>query len=97
MPRIKIYDEDMVMRTYRIPPELEEWLDTKKDISRLVRAAIDSHLGLHVEEATPTYKLPRRPHSGRPRKDEDPNYIPPVKRPRGRPRKDEAKSISEKV
>ena len=70
MPRIKIYDEDMVMRTYRIPPELEKWLDTKKDISRLVRAANDSHLGLHAEEATPAYKRPKRSQRGRPRKDE---------------------------
>lgn len=76
-----------------IPYDLMMWVRENGVFSEMVRSIIDKKMGLEVPLNDPEYKKPRRPHRGRPRKDEDPNYVPPVKRPRGRP----PKSNSEKV
>lgn len=93
MAKTRYYNKDMVKIAFRFPDEISSWLESKDNASCAIRAMIDKKLKISQERNVPKYKQPKRPHRGRPRKDEDPNYVPPVKRPRGRP----AKSKEEKV
>ena len=88
-----IYDKKLKKLTLSIPIDVMEWVLKNGDLSDIIRNILDQRMNKNIEPFVPGYKQPKRPHRGRPRKDEDPNYIPPVKRPRGRP----AKSKEEKV
>lgn len=85
----RIYKENMEKITVSIPYDLMVWVRENGSFSDMVREILDKKTGDKPELNIPEYKKPRRPHRGRPRKDEDPNYVPPVKRPRGRPPKSE--------
>lgn len=92
-----IYNENLEKITVSIPYDLMVWVRENGSFSDMVRDILDRRTGDSSEFFIPKYKQPRRPHRGRPRKDEDPNYVPPVKRPRGRPRKnDSSKSTNGK-
>ena len=93
MGKIKYYDNGMVNKTFRFPDDVAEWIESTENASQIIRDIIDEKFQISQERSIPEYKKPRRPHRGRPRKDEDPNYVPPEKRPRGRP----PKSKEEKV
>lgn len=88
-----IYNENLEKITVSIPYDLMVWVRENGSFSDMVRDILDRRTGDSSEFFVPEYKKPKRPHRGRPRKDEDPNYVPPVKRPRGRP----PKSKEEKV
>lgn len=88
-----IYKDRMETLSVTIPIDVMEWVDKNGDLGEMVRTLLDQRMNKEAEFFIPEYKKPRRPHRGRPRKDEDPNYVPPVKRPRGRP----PKSKEEKV
>ena len=88
-----IYKDRMETLSVTIPIDVMEWVDTNGDLGEMVRTLLDQRMNKEAEFFIPEYKKPRRPHRGRPRKDENPNYVPPVKRPRGRP----PKSKEEKV
>ena len=79
-----LYDEKLNKLTLSIPIDVMEWVLKNGDLSDIVRRILDQRMNKEVEFFIPEYKKPRRPHRGRPRKDEDPNYVPPVKRPSGR-------------
>lgn len=84
-----IYKEKLEKLTLSIPIDVMEWVLKKGDLSEMIRCLLDEKMNKDAPLKNPEYKKPRRPHRGRPRKDEDPNYAPPVKRPRGRPRKND--------
>ena len=88
-----IYKDRMETLSVSIPIDVMEWVDKNGDLGEMVRTLLDQRMNKEAEFFSPEYEKPRRPHRGRPRKDEDPNYVPPVKRPRGRP----PKSKEEKV
>ena len=88
-----IYKDRMETLSVTIPLDVMEWVDKNGDLGEMVRTLLDQRMNKEAEFFIPEYKTPKRPHRGRPRKDEDPNYVPPVKRPRGRP----PKSKEEKV
>ena len=88
-----IYKDRMETLSVSIPIDVMEWVDKNGDLGEMVRTLLDQRMNKEAEFFIPEYKKPRRPHRGRPRKDEDPNYVPPVKRPSGRP----PKSKEEKV
>ena len=88
-----IYKDRMETLSVTIPIDVMEWVDKNGDLGEMVRTLLDQRMNKEAEFFIPEYKKPRRPHRGRPRKDENPNYVPPVKRPRGRP----PKSKEEKV
>lgn len=88
-----IYKDRMETLSVSIPIDVMEWVDKNGDLGEMVRTLLDQRMNKEAEFFIPKYKKPRRPHRGRPRKDEDPDYVPPVKRPRGRP----PKSKEEKV
>ena len=89
-----IYKDRMETLSVSIPIDVMEWVDKNGDLGEMVRTLLDQRMSKEVEFFIPEYKKPRRPHRGRPRKDEDPNYVPPVKRPRGRPRKNPIENLS---
>ena len=88
-----IYKDRMETLSVTIPIDVMELVDKNGDLGEMVRTLLDQRMNKEAEFFIPEYKKPRRPHRGRPRKDEDPNYVPPVKKPRGRP----PKSMVEKV
>ena len=88
-----LYDEKLNKLTLSIPIDVMEWVLKNGDLSDIIRRILDQRMNKEAELFIPEYKKPKRPHRGRPRKDEDPNYVQPVKRPRGRP----PKSRDEKV
>ena len=88
-----LYDEKLNKLTLSIPIDVMEWVLKNGDLSDIIRRILDQRMNKEAELFIPEYKKPKRPHRGRPRKDEDPNYVPPVKRPRGTP----PKSNEEKV
>ena len=88
-----IYKDRMETLSVSIPIDVMEWVDNNGDLGEMVRTLLDQRMNKEAEFFIPEYKKRRRPHRGRPRKNEDPNYVPPVKRPRGRP----PKSKEEKV
>ena len=88
-----LYDEKLNKLTVSIPIDVMEWVLKNGDLSDIIRRILDQRMNKEAELFIPEYKKPKRPHRGRPRKDEDPNYVQPVKRPRGRP----PKSRDEKV
>ena len=66
-----IFNEKLEKITLRFPLDVNQWVNDRGDISTVVRKIIDSKFNLHEpERATPTYKLPKRSHRGRPKKDE---------------------------
>ncbi len=66
-----IFNEKLEKITLRFPLDVNQWVNDRGDISTVVRKIIDSKFNLHEpERATPAYKLPKRSHRGRPRKDE---------------------------
>ena len=66
-----IFNEKLEKITLRFPLDVNQWVNDKGDISTVVRKIIDSKFNLHEpERVTPAYKLPKRSHRGRPRKDE---------------------------
>ena len=87
------YDEKLNNLTSSLPIDVMEWVLKNGDLSDIIRRILDQRMNKEAELFIPEYKKPKRPHRGRPRKDEDPNYVQPVKRPRGRP----PKSRDEKV
>ena len=89
-----IYKDRMETLSVSIPIDVMEWVDKNGDLGEMVRTLLDQRMSKEAEFFIPEYKKPRRPHRGRPRKDEDPNYVPPVKRPRGRPRKNPIENLS---
>ena len=89
-----IYKDRMETLSVSIPIDVMEWVDKNGDLGEMVRTLLDQRMNKEQERSIPEYKKPRRPHRGRPRKDEDPNYVPPVKRPRGRPRKNPIENLS---
>ena len=89
-----IYKDRMETLSVSIPIDVMEWVDKNGDLGEMVRTLLDQRMNKEVEFFIPEYKKPRRPHRGRPRKDEDPNYVPPEKRPRGRPRKNTIENLS---
>ena len=89
-----IYKDRMETLSVSIPIDVMEWVDKNGDLGEMVRTLLDQRMNKEAEFFIPEYKKPRRPHRGRPRKDEDPNYVPPVKRPRGRPRKNPIENLS---
>ena len=89
-----IYKDRMETLSVTIPIDVIEWVDKNGDLGEMVRTLLDQRMNKEAEFFIPEYKKPRRPHRGRPRKDEDPNYVPPVKRPRGRPRKNPIENLS---
>ena len=89
-----IYKDRMETLSVTIPIDVMEWVDKNGDLGEMVRTLLDQRMNKEAEFFIPEYKKPRRPHRGRPRKDEDPNYVPPVKRPRGRPRKNPIENLS---
>ena len=89
-----IYKDRMETLSVSIPIDVMEWVDNNGDLGEMVRTLLDQRMNKEAEFFIPEYKKPRRPHRGRPRKDEDPNYVPPEKRPRGRPRKNPIENLS---
>ena len=89
-----IYKDRMETLSVSIPIDVMEWVDKNGDLGEMVRTLLDQRMNKEAEFFIPEYKKPRRPHRGRPRKDEDPNYVPPVKRSRGRPRKNPIENLS---
>ena len=89
-----IYKDRMETLSVSIPIDVMEWVDKNGDLGEMVRTLLDQRMNKEAEFFIPEYKKPRRPHRGRPRKDEDPNYVPPVKRLRGRPRKNPIENLS---
>ena len=89
-----IYKDRMETLSVSIPIDVMEWVDKNGDLGEMVRTLLDQRMNKEAEVFIPEYKKPRRPHRGRPRKDEDPNYVPPEKRPRGRPRKNPIENLS---
>ena len=89
-----IYKDRMETLSVTIPIDVMEWVDKNGDLGEMVRTLLDQRMNKEAEFFIPEYKKPRRPHRGRPRKDEDPNYVPPVKKPRGRPRKNTKENLS---
>lgn len=89
-----IYKDRMETLSVSIPIEVMEWVDKNGDLGEMVRTLLDQRMNKEADFFIPEYKKPRRPHRGRPRKDEDPNYVPPEKRPRGRPRKNPIENLS---
>ena len=89
-----LYDEKLNKLTLSIPIDVMEWVLKNGDLSDIIRRILDQRMNKEAEFFIPEYKKPKRPHRGRPRKDEDPNYVPPVKRPRGRPRKNPIENLS---
>ena len=89
-----IYKDRMETLSVSIPIDVIEWVDKNGDLGEMVRTLLDQRMNKEAEFFIPEYKKPRRPHRGRPRKNEDPNYVPPVKRPRGRPRKNPIENLS---
>ena len=89
-----VYNEKLEKLTLSLPLDVMEWSLNKGDLSELVRNILDKKMNKTVELFEPEYKKPRRPHRGRPRKDENPNYVPPIKRPRGRPKKNPMENLS---
>ena len=89
-----IYKDRMETLSVSIPIDVMEWVDNNGDLGEMVRTLLDQRMNKEAEFFIPEYKKPRRPHRGRPRKNEDPNYVPPVKRPRGRPRKNPIENLS---
>ena len=89
-----IYKDRMETLSVSIPIDVMEWVDKNGDLGEIVRTLLDQRMNKEAEFFIPEYKKPRRPHRGRPRKDEDPNYVPPEKRPRGRPRKNTIENLS---
>ena len=89
-----IYKDRMETLSVTIPIDVMEWVDKNGDLGEMVRTLLDQRMNKEAEFFVPEDKEPRRPHRGRPRKDEDPNYVPPVKRPRGRPRKNPIENLS---
>ena len=89
-----IYKDRMETLSVSIPIDVIEWVDKNGDLGEMVRTLLDQRMNKEAEFFIPEYKKPRRPHRGRPRKDEDPNYVPPEKRPRGRPRKNPIENLS---
>ena len=89
-----IYKDRMDTLSVSIPIDVMEWIDKNGDLGEMVRTLLDQRMNKEAEFFIPEYKKPRRPHRGRPRKDEDPNYVPPVKKPRGRPRKNTKENLS---
>lgn len=88
-----LYNEKLTKLTLSLPLDVMEWSLAKGDLSEMVRNILDKRMDKEVEYKVPEYKKPRRPHRGRPRKDEDPNYVPPVKKPRGRPPKNKEEKV----
>lgn len=70
MPKTKYYEDEMVKKTFRFPQEICEWLDQKTNTSEAIRDIIDAKLKISQKRNVPAYVLPKRPHRGRPRKDE---------------------------
>ena len=89
-----IYKDRMETLSVSIPIDVMEWVDKNGDLGEMVRTLLDQRMNKEAEFFIPEYKKPKRPHRGRPRKDEDPNYVPPVKKPRGRPRKNTKENLS---
>lgn len=89
-----IYKDRMETLSVSIPIDVMEWVDKNGDLGEMVRTLLDQRMNKEADFFIPEYKKPRRPHRGRPRKDEDPNYVPPEKRPRGRPRKNPIENLS---
>ena len=89
-----IYKDRMETLSVSIPIDVIEWVDKNGDLGEMVRTLLDQRMNKEAEFFIPEYKKPRRPHRGRPRKDEDLNYVPPEKRPRGRPRKNPIENLS---
>ena len=89
-----IYKDRMETLSVSIPIDVMEWVDKNGDLGEMVRTLLDQRMNKEAEFFIPEYKKPRRPHRGRPRKNEDPNYVPPVKRPRGRRRKNPIENFS---
>ena len=89
-----IYKDRMETLSVSIPIDVMEWVDKNGDLGEMVRTLLDQRMNKEAEFFIPEYKKPRRPHRGRPRKDEDPNYVPPVKKPRGRPKKNPMENLS---
>ena len=92
-----IYDKKLKKLTLSIPIDVMEWVLKNGDLSDIVRKILDQRMNKEAELFIPEYKKPKRPHRGRPRKDEDPNYVPPVKKPRGRPPKSKEEKISKEA
>ena len=92
-----IYKDRMETLSVTIPIDVMEWVDKNGDLGEMVRTLLDQRMNKEAEFFIPEYKKPRRPHRGRPRKDEDPNYVPPVKKPRGRPPKSKEEKISKEA
>ena len=92
-----IYKDRMETLSVTIPIDVMEWVDKNGDLGEMVRTLLDQRMNKESEFFIPEYKKPRRPHRGRPRKDEDPNYVPPVKKPRGRPPKSKEEKISKEA
>lgn len=92
-----IYDKKLKKLTLSIPIDVMEWVLKNGDLSDIVRRILDQRMNKEAEFFIPEYKKPKRPHRGRPRKDEDPNYVPPVKKPRGRPPKSKEEKISKEA
>ena len=91
-----IYKDRMETLSVSIPIDVMEWVDKNGDLGEMIRTLLDQRMNKEAEFFIPEYKKPRRPHRGRPRKDEDPNYVPPVKRPRGRlPKSKDEKVLKE--
>ena len=88
-----LYDEKLNKLTLSIPIDVMEWVLKNGDLSDIIRRILDQRMNKEAELFIPEYKKPKRPHRGRPRKDEDPNYVQPVKRPRGRPPKSKEEKI----
>ena len=66
-----IFNEKLEKITLRFPLDVNQWVNDRGDISIVLRKIIVSKFNLHeLERATPYYKLPKRSHRGRPRKDE---------------------------
>ena len=68
-----IYKDRMETLSVTIPIDVMEWVDKNGDLGEMVRTLLDQRMNKEAEFFIPEYKKPRRPHGGRPRKDEDPN------------------------